>query len=96
MNRSINPSWVRWPLVCYPDLLVHDSPLTGGHSSVGEHSTADREVTGSNPVVPCRPWKDSAFPAQCIQGDGASEKRPQLWLSSGHAKPKIPSIILLR
>ena len=82
MNRSINPSLVRWPLACYPDLLVHDSPLTGRHSSVGEHSTADREVTGSNPVAPCRPWKDSAFPAHCIQGDGASGKRRQLWLSS--------------
>ena len=27
--------------------------LHGGHSSVAEHSTADREVTGSTPVAPC-------------------------------------------
>ena len=36
MNRSSNPSWVRWPLVCYPDLLVQDSPLTGDSTAQWE------------------------------------------------------------
>ena len=27
--------------------------VVGGYSSVVEHSTADREVPGSNPGVPC-------------------------------------------
>ena len=49
-----------------------------GHSSVAEHSTADREVTGSNPVAPSRPLQGFPFPTHRIQVDGANEKR-DLW-----------------
>ena len=35
-------------------LFKNTNYTTRGHSSVVEHSNADREVTGSNPVVPLK------------------------------------------
>ena len=37
------------------------------HSSVVEHSTADREVSGSNPDAPCVYCREHYFPLQFTQ-----------------------------
>ena len=43
----------RWAAQLNSRYLVSICRLSRGYSSVVEHSTADREVLGSNPSVPC-------------------------------------------